>query len=103
MIGPLALMLSLLATEPAAPLELRLPGWMSGGLAETVVEVAAPPPKPSLFAPPSPRNMTRVVTTWRPFLGFVGNTWGAIGDARIAFWIDRQGLPGLAQFDPVHA
>ena len=95
MIGPLALMVSLLAAEPAAPLELRLPGWMSGGLAETVVEVAPAPPKPSLFAPPSPRNMTRVSTTWRPFLGFVGNSWGAIGEARIEHYFKKPFMLGV--------
>ena len=100
MIGPLALMLSLVAAEPAAPLELRLPGWMSGGLAETVVEMAPPPPKPSLFAPPSPRNMTRVATTWRPFLGFVGNSWGAIGDARVEHHFARPFMLGV-ELSPV--
>ena len=45
--------------------------------------VRAAPALPSLMAPPRPRDLTRVETTWRPFLGFVGNSWGAIGEARI--------------------
>jgi hypothetical protein len=38
------------------------------------------PPQPSLMAPPQPRNLTRVETTWRPFLGFVRQQLG--GDRR---------------------
>jgi hypothetical protein len=82
----LMLALSLTAADPAAsPQALRLPSWMSGGAPsdpDTTVVLALPAP-PSLMAPPRPRDLTRVETTWRPFLGFVGNSWGTIGEMRI--------------------
>lgn len=62
-----------------APPSLAAPD--PGAADETVVR--AGPALPSLMGPPRPRDLTRVETTWRPFLGFVGNSWGAIGEARI--------------------
>ena len=82
------LALSLAAADPqAAPTaqSFQLPSWLSGGAPsdpDTTI-VLAPPAPPSLMAPPRPRDLTRVETTWRPFLGFVGNSWGTIGEMRI--------------------
>jgi hypothetical protein len=64
----------------------------------TVTRVA--PPQPSLMAPPQPRNLTRVETTWRPFLGFVGNSWGTIGEARIEHYFKAPFMVG-AELSPV--
>jgi hypothetical protein len=76
LIGWLMLALSLTAAAPGA-LDLR-----AATTDDTTVARTAPPP-PSLMAPPRPRDLTRVETTWRPFLGFVGNSWGTIGEARL--------------------
>ena len=113
MIAGLALTLSLLAADPtlpelpassgatpAAPTEITLPAWMSGGLTDTTLEISAPPPPPSLMVPPRPRNLTRVEMTWRPFLGFVGNSWGTIGEARIEHYFTGPFMLG-AELSPV--
>jgi hypothetical protein len=59
----------------------------------TVARTVAP--LPSLMAPPRPRNLTRVETTWRPFLGFVGNSWGTIGEARVEHHFGRPFMLGV--------
>jgi len=83
-------------------------GWLLGlallampaaaDLDETTVARSAPPP-PSLMGPPRPRELTRVETTWRPFLGFVGNSWGAIGEARIEHYFRAPFMVG-AELSP---
>ena len=94
----MALTLSLLATEPVEPLDLRPPDVKAGvtGTESTTISRTAP----SLLAPPPPRDLTRVQTTFRPFLGFVGNSWGAIGDARIEHYFKRPFMLGL-ELSPV--
>ena len=52
------------------------------------------------MAPPRPRDLTRVETTWRPFLGFVGNSWGTIGEARIEHYFERAFMLGV-ELSPV--
>ena len=121
MIGSLAFTLSLLAADPTlpappsptpatpapqssgaapgAPSEVTLPAWMSGGLTETTLEFTPPPP-PSLMVPPRPRDLTRVEMTWRPFLGFSGNSWGTIGEARIEHYFKGPFMLG-AELSPV--
>ena len=54
----------------------------------------------SLWAPPRPRQLTRVVVVARPFLGLAGSsmgssTWGAITDARVEHYFARPFLLGL--------
>lgn len=97
------LALSLTAADPAAtPQTLRLPSWLSGGAPadpDTTI-VLAPPALPSLMAPPRPRDLTRVETTWRPFLGFVGNSWGTIGEARIEHHFSAPFMIG-AELSPI--
>jgi hypothetical protein len=97
----LLLTLSLLATEPVQPLDLRAPETATGaaGAESTTVTRTAQPP-PSILAPPPPRGLTRVETTWRPFLGFVGNSWGAIGEARIEHYFKRPFMLGV-ELSPV--
>jgi hypothetical protein len=68
-------------------------------LDETTVARAAAPP-PSLMGPPRPRQLTRVEMTWRPFLGFVGNSWGTIGEARIEHYFRGPFMLG-AELSPV--
>src|SRR5262249_38213021 len=62
--------------------------------------VRAAPALPSLMAPPRPRDLTRVEMTWRPFLGFVGNSWGTIGEARIEHYFDKPFMLGF-ELSPV--
>jgi hypothetical protein len=99
--GCLLLTLSLLATDPVEPLDLRPPEAKSaetGAESTTIARTAEPPP--SLMAPAPPRDLTRVATTWRPFLGFVGNSWGAIGEARLEHYFKRPFMLGL-ELSPV--
>ena len=49
----------------------------------------------SVWAPPTPREMTRVVLVTRPFLGTIRNTWGAISDARAEHYFARPFMLGL--------
>jgi hypothetical protein len=70
-----------------------------GATGETTV-VRSPSERPSLMAPPRPRDLTRAEMTWRPFLGFVGNSWGTIGEARIEHYFDRPFMLG-AELSPV--
>jgi hypothetical protein len=93
LIGCVALVLSLLAADPVEPLDLRVPTDST-----TIARTA--PPLPSLWAPPPPRNLTRVETTWRPFLGFVGNSWGTIGEARLEHYFVRPFMLGV-ELSPV--
>jgi len=100
-IGWVLLALSLAAADPD-PQSFRVPSWLSGGAPtdpDTTL-VLAPPAQPSLMAPPRPRNLTRVETTWRPFLGFVGNSWGTIGEARIEHYFSSPFMLG-AEVSPV--
>jgi len=96
----LLLTLSLLATEPVQPLDLHPPEATTGadGAGSTTVTRTATPP--SLMAPLAPRGLTRVETTWRPFLGFAGNSWGAIGAARLEHYFKRPFMLGL-ELSPV--
>jgi hypothetical protein len=71
-IGWLALVASLLAQPTAADDACATP--------VVAAQAAAPP---SLLAPPRPRGVTRVELTSRPFLGFTGNSWGGISEARV--------------------
>jgi hypothetical protein len=87
MIGWLMVTLSLLAASPD----------VAGG--ETTVARTAEPP-PSLMLPPRPRDLTRAEMTWRPFLGFVGNSWGTIGEARIEHHFERPFMVGV-ELSPV--
>ena len=100
MTSTLLLTLSLLVTEPVEPLNLHPPEATTGadGAESTTVTRTATPP--SLMAPPAPRGLTRVETTWRPFLGFVGNSWGAIGDARIEHYFKKPFMLGV-ELSPV--
>jgi hypothetical protein len=102
-IGWLALTLSLMAADPSAagaPPDLRAPTPTAAGAATETTVARTVTPLPSLMAPPRPRNLTRVETTWRPFLGFVGNSWGTIGQARIEHYFDRPFMLG-AELAPV--
>jgi hypothetical protein len=69
------------------------------GRDETTVAQTAPP-LPSLMAPPRPRDLTRVETTWRPFIGFVGNSWGTIGEARVEHYFKGPFMLGV-ELSPV--
>lgn len=103
MIGWVLFALSLAATEPASSGQsFSIPSWLSGGApADPDTTLAlTPPAQPSLMAPPRPRNLTRVETTWRPFLGFVGNSWGTIGEARIEHYFSSPFMLG-AEVSPV--
>jgi hypothetical protein len=112
--GALALSLSLLAVEPGAAgvagevggaaggapdLRARPPAAGSPGAEETTVSRSVTP-LPSLMTPPRPRDLTRVATTWRPFLGFSGNSWGTIGEARIEHHFARPFMLGV-ELSPV--
>jgi hypothetical protein len=57
--------------------------------------VATEPTPSSLFAPPRPRYLTRVEAVVRPFLGLVGNTMGAINDARLEHYFGRPFMVGV--------
>ena len=100
MTSTLLLTLSLLAAEPVEPLDLRAPESTTGAAGAESTTVTRTAPSPSLMAPPAPRGLTRVETTWRPFLGFVGNSWGAIGEARIEHYFKRPFMLGL-ELSPV--
>jgi hypothetical protein len=70
-----------------------------GSLWDTTI-VRFGPQMPSLMAPPRPRDLTRVEMTWRPFLGFVGNSWGTIGEARIEHYFGKPFMLGF-EMSPV--
>ena len=100
MIAWLALTLSLMAVDPAAAPaaaspDLRAPPATAPGAHPDTTVTHTVTPLPSLMAPPRPRGLTRVATTWRPFLGFVGNSWGTIGEARIEHYFDRPFMLGV--------
>ena len=104
MIAGITLALTLMAgtaATPAAPvavptsLDLRAPGATAPGAPADTTVARTVAPLPSLMAPPRPRNLTRVETTWRPFLGFVGNSWGTIGEARVEHYFGRPFMLGV--------
>ena len=76
-------------------LDLRAPGVTAPGAPADTTVARTVAPLPSLMAPPRPRNLTRVETTWRPFLGFVGNSWGTIGEARVEHYFGRPFMLGV--------
>jgi len=92
---------------PAAPFAMRFDtgavatgaGPAGAAAGDTTVTVVAPAP-PSLMAPPRPRDLTRAETTWRPFLGFVGNSWGAIGEMRLEHYFHAPFMLGV-EMSPV--
>jgi hypothetical protein len=49
----------------------------------------------SVWAPPNPRGLSRVSGVTRPFLGLVGNTWGAISEARLEHYFTRPFMLGV--------
>ena len=101
MIGWLALTLALMTADPAAASpDLRAPTPTAAGASGETTVARTVTPLPSLMAPPRPRNLTRVETTWRPFLGFVGNSWGTIGEARIEHYFDKPFMVGV-ELSPV--
>jgi hypothetical protein len=57
--------------------------------------VAAGAPITSLWAPPRPRGLSRVEAVTRPFLGLVGNSWGAVSGARVEHYFERPFLLGV--------
>jgi len=58
----------------------------------TAVASVAPP---SIFAPPAPRDVTRVQVVARPFLGLTGNSWGTLGEARVERYFARPFVLGV--------
>ena len=105
MIGWL-MMLVALAAEPVVPsapsapsvpsqLDLRAPQSPSAAATSDTTVARTIDPLPSLMAPPPPRDLTRVETRWRPFLGFVSNSWGAIGEARIEHYFKKPFMLGV--------
>src|SRR5262245_60798784 len=95
--------MSLLLAAPAGSPSLSAPPPANADAAAaadtTVARTLAP--LPSLMAPPRPRDLTRVETTWRPFLGFVGNSWGAIGEARIEHYFKKRPFMLGLELSPV--
>src|SRR5262245_18819624 len=94
--------MSLLLAAPAGSPSLSAPPPANADAAATTDTTVARTraPLPSLMAPPRPRDLTRVEMTWRPFLGFVGNSWGAIGQARIEHHFARPFMLGV-ELSPV--
>jgi hypothetical protein len=64
------------------------------GAAETATAVVEARP-PSIVAPPAPRDLTRAAIVVRPFLGLVGNSWGALGEARLEHYFARPFMLGV--------
>jgi hypothetical protein len=64
---------------------------VSGDLSCTEATVSAR----SVWAPPGPRELTRVVVVARPFLGLVANTWGAISEARVEHYFAKPFMLGV--------
>jgi len=92
----LALTLSLLAVEPTLPTPLTRPALFPlPAFGEETLAFSPPRPAPSLLIPPRPRGLTRAEMTLRPFLGFSGNSWGTIGEARIEHYFDRPFMLGV--------
>lgn len=54
----------------------------------------------SVWAPPGPRELTRVVVVARPFLRLIGTTWGAVSEARVEHYFSRPFMLGL-EMSPV--
>jgi hypothetical protein len=100
LIGWLALTLSLLVADSGASPDLRAPTSTSAGARAETTVARTVTALPSLMAPPRPRDLTRVATTFRPFLGFVGNSWGTIGEARIEHYFEGPFMLGL-ELSPV--
>jgi hypothetical protein len=70
--------------------------WLLAVAAQApAAEPSAEPSTLSVLAPPQPREMTRVEGVVRPFLGLVGNTWGAINDARVEHYFRRPFMLGV--------
>jgi hypothetical protein len=101
-IGWLVLLLSVAAVEPGGrrSFDLRVPESPAVGADADTTVARSIDPLPSLMAPPAPRDLTRVETRWRPFLGFVGNSWGAIGEVRIEHYFKKPFMLGV-ELSPV--
>jgi len=100
-IGWLAFTLSLMAADPGgASLNLRAPAATAPGASAETTVARTVEPLPSLMLPPRPRDVTRVEMTVRPFLGFVGNSWGTIGEARIEHHFNKPFMLGV-ELSPV--
>jgi hypothetical protein len=83
------------ASAPATP-SLTVKAERAGACAAPAVgETGAQSPLASVWAPPNPRGVTRVAGVARPFLGMVGNTWGAISEARVEHYFTRPFMLGV--------
>jgi hypothetical protein len=96
----IGLVLALLAAAPPAIPSLPSARADAAAAATDTTVARTLAPLPSLMMPPRPRELTRVEMTWRPFLGFVGNSWGAIGEARIEHHFARPFMLGV-ELSPV--
>jgi hypothetical protein len=74
-----------------------LPALWLGAATDPVVQTAAPPPPEasSIWAPPQPREMTRLELRLSPFLGVPSNTWGGVGEARLEHYVRAPFMLGV--------
>lgn len=89
--------LSLAGTLLATTLPASLP-TIPNSAADTTGQpavAATAPPKPSMWLPPQQRGMTRAQFVARPFLGLVGNSWGAISELRVEHYFEKPFMLGF--------
>lgn len=90
MIGGGALLgATLLATNPLPTVPA------SAASASTPELTTTAPEKPSMWAPPQQRGMTRVQAIARPYMGLQGNSFGAISELRIEHYFKQPFMLGF--------